>query len=133
MVSMSIYLSVSTSKKHLSGYASWEQKEHAEEWLLFSENIGTHLSIEETAFSNGDLYTILSNKVAHSKKGAIVAIVEGVNAKTIFPILNMIPVEQREQVVEVTYDLSDSMRKIVTHCFHKARHTIGHFHVQKVI
>jgi transposase len=119
-------------KQHLSGYTSWEQKEHAEDWLLFPENIGTHLSIDETAFSNGDLYTILSNKAAHGKKGAIVAIVEGVNAETIVPIINKIPVEQREQVIEVTHDLSDSMRKIVTQCFPKARHTIDHFHVQKL-
>ena len=119
-------------KKHLSDYDTWEQKEHAEEWLLFPENIGTHLSIDETAFSNGELYTILSNKAAHGKHGAIIAIVEGVNADNIVPVLNKMPIEQRERVVEVTHDLSDSMRKIVTQCFPKARHTIDHFHVQKL-
>ena len=30
--------------------------------MLFPKNIGSHLSLDETAFSNGDLYTILTNK-----------------------------------------------------------------------
>ena len=119
-------------KKYLSDYEDWDQKEHADQWLLFPENIGSHMSIDETALSNGDLRTVLSNKAAHGKKGAIVAIIEGVNAEEIIPVIQKIPVELREQVVEVTHDLSDSMRKIVTRCFPKARHTIDHFHVQKL-
>jgi len=37
-----------------------------------------NLSIDETAFTNGDLYTILTNKDAKGKKGSIVAIIKGV-------------------------------------------------------
>jgi hypothetical protein len=48
-------------KEQLSDYSTWDQKEHAEEWLLFPENIGSRLSIDETSLSNGELYTI-SNK-----------------------------------------------------------------------
>lgn len=119
-------------KHFLSNYKDWEQKSHANERLLFPANMGTHLSIDETAFSKGELRTILSNKAAHGKKGAIVAIVEGTNADTIIPVICQIPLEEREKVVEVTHDLSESMRKIVTHCFPNARHTIDHFHVQKL-
>jgi hypothetical protein len=44
------------------------KKTHAKEWLLFTENIGDHLSLDETAFSNDDLYTILTNKKSKGKK-----------------------------------------------------------------
>ncbi|MGQ7871388.1 hypothetical protein, partial [Sunxiuqinia sp. sy24] len=49
-------------KEHLSGYNSWAQRSHAEYWMIFPDNIGTHLSIDETSLSNGELYTILTNK-----------------------------------------------------------------------
>ena len=119
-------------KESLSTYSSWEQKGHADKWLLFPENMGTHLSIDETSLSDGELYTILTNKAAKGKKGTIVAIVEGVNSETIIPILKKINEQQREQVIEVTHDLSDTMRKIVSRCFPNARHTIDRFHVQKL-
>lgn len=62
-------------KEHLSHYREWEQREHADKWLLFPENMGTHLSIDETSLSNGELYSILTNKEAKGRKGAILAIV----------------------------------------------------------
>jgi hypothetical protein len=34
----------------------------------FPENIGKRLSIDETALSNGELYTILTNKAAKERK-----------------------------------------------------------------
>ena len=43
--------------------------------LVFPENMGKYLSIDETAFSKGELYTIITNKKAKGKKGAIVAII----------------------------------------------------------
>lgn len=119
-------------KHYLSNYKDWDQKDHADKWLLFPANIGTHLSIDETALSKGELRTILSNKAAHGRKGSIIAMVEGTNADDIIPVICRIPLEEREKVVEVTHDLSESMRKIVTRCFPNARHTIDHFHVQKL-
>ena len=94
--------------------------------------MGTHLSIDETALTNGDLRTILSNKDAHGKQGSIIAIVQGTNSEEIIPILRQLPSVARDKVIEVTHDLSDSMRKIVSRCFPKARHTIDRFHVQKL-
>ena len=35
-------------KEHLSDYQEWDQKEHTKEWMLFAENIGPQLSIDET-------------------------------------------------------------------------------------
>ena len=62
-------------KEHLSGYTDWEEKDHADKWLIFPENIGPRMSIDETSMSNGEVYTILSNKDAHCRDGAIAAIV----------------------------------------------------------
>ncbi len=50
----------------------WDQLSHAENWLLFPENLGPYLSIDETSLSNGELYTIIINREAHGGKGAIV-------------------------------------------------------------
>lgn len=44
-------------KEHLSGYLEWSEREHAERWLVFPENIGARLSVDETSLSNGELYT----------------------------------------------------------------------------
>ncbi len=51
----------------MSDFKDWKQKKHAKDWLLYPENIGVRLSIDETAFTNGDLYTILTNKSAKGR------------------------------------------------------------------
>jgi len=119
-------------KEHLSNYREWEDKAHASEWLVFPENNGEYLSIDETAISDGELYTIVTNKAAKGRKGAIVAIVEGTESSKVIEVLEKIPEINRKQVREVTLDLSDSMRKIVRRCFPKANRVIDRFHVQKL-
>jgi transposase len=71
----------------LSNFYEWDQKDHSADWLLFPQNIGPYLSIDETSLSQGELYTILTNKEAKGKKGAIVAILKGVDADKIIPVL----------------------------------------------
>lgn len=110
----------------------WDQKEHAKKWMLFPKNIGPNLSIDETSLSNGDLYTILTNKEAQGKKGALVAIVEGTQSENVISVLKRISEESRELVEEVTLDMANSMNKIVKQCFPKASLVIDRFHVQKL-
>ncbi|MBB6131820.1 hypothetical protein [Mucilaginibacter lappiensis] len=55
-------------KDYLSDFHSWGQKDRAEDWMLFADNIGPYLSIDETALSNGELYTIVTNKEAKGNK-----------------------------------------------------------------
>lgn len=119
-------------KEHLSDFNEWEQKEHAKDWILFPENIGTHLSIDETSLSNGDLYTILTNKAAKGKKGALIAMIEGTESKKVINILNHIPKKRRKIVKEVTLDMAGSMNRIAKQCFPKALLVIDRFHVQKL-
>ena len=119
-------------KEHLSDFKTWEAAAHAEEWLVFPENIGSKLSIDETSLSNGELYTIVTNKAAKGKKGALVAIVEGTASEKVIEVLEKIPEEKLGQVEEVTLDMADSMRKIVRRCFPNASRVIDRFHVQKL-
>jgi transposase len=105
---------------------------HAKQWLIFPQNVGTHLSIDETCFSDGELYTIVTNKAAKGRKGAIVAIVAGTQSDKIIEVLNRIAVKRREIVQEITLDMAWSMHRIVTYCFPNAVRVIDRFHVQKL-
>jgi transposase len=100
--------------------------------LLFSENIGEYLSIDETAFTNGELYTIVANKAAKGKKGALVAMVKGTKAETVIRILLKISIGKRNKVKEVTLDMAGNMGLIVKKSFPKATRVIDRFHVQKL-
>lgn len=119
-------------KDHLSDYHEWDQKEHAEEWMLFPDNLGPRLSLDETSLSNGELYTILTNKAAKGQKGVLVAMVKGTKSESVIEILKKIPKRLRDKVEEVTLDMASSMNLIVRHCFGKATKVIDRFHVQKL-
>jgi transposase len=100
--------------------------------LLFPDNIGQYLSIDETAFTNGELYTIVTNKKAKGKKGALVAMVKGTKAENVIKILLKIPIGKRNKVKEVTLDMAGNMGLIVKRSFPKATRVIDRFHVQKL-
>ena len=119
-------------KNHLSDYHDWDQKSHAENWTLFQDNIGEHLSIDETSFSNGELYTIVSSKSAKGKKGTLVATIKGTKAEDIIAVLERIPIRTRNKVKEVTMDMAPNMAKAIRRCFRNARRVIDRFHVQKL-
>ena len=120
-------------KDHLSGFHQWEQKDHADEWLVFEDNIGTHLSLDETNISNGELYSILTNKAGKGGKGSLVAMVEGTKADDISKVFNKIPLYRRLDVKEVTLDFSLSMENAVLASFPNARLTTDRFHVQQLV
>jgi transposase len=119
-------------KEKLSGFRQWEQLEHAEEWLLFADNIGPRLAIDETSLSNGELYTFITNRDAHTRERSLVAVVAGTKSEDVIDVLKMIDEDKRNIVKEVTLDLSDSMRKIVRIVFPKANRVIDRFHIQKL-
>jgi transposase len=119
-------------KEVLSGYRQWPELSHADEWLIFPKNIGMRLCIDETAISDGELYTIVSNPEGRGKKGSLVALIKGVASADVINTLQLIPSHLRNMVKEVTMDLSNSMNLIVRRCFPKAERTIDRFHVQKL-
>lgn len=120
-------------KEHLSDYLNWkdkEQGEHADKWLVFPHNVGPRMSIDETSLSDGELYTIVSNKDAKGKRGALAAIILGTKSEDVIAALKNIDQSVRETVTEITLDLSSSMRKIAHKAFPKAVQVTDRFHVQ---
>lgn len=115
-------------KLSLSDFEKWDQKEHSEDWVLLAENLGEYGSIDETTIGD-DVYTILSNKAGHGRKGTLIAVVKGTKAETLSKILTKIPLSEREKVKEVTMDFSDSMYAIVRACFPNAAIVIDCFHI----
>lgn len=119
-------------KDHLSEFHSWDQKDHAEQWIVYAENISPSLSIDETALTNGELYTIVTNKEAKGGKKAIVAMIRGTQAEQIAAALERIPVRKRNKVKEVTMDMAANMIKAIRRSFPNAERVIDRFHVQKL-
>ncbi|WP_208862615.1 ISAon1 family transposase, partial [Flavobacterium hercynium] len=119
-------------KDFLSDFKVWDQISHAKKWLLFPKNIGKRLSIDETSLSNGELYTILTNKSAKGRKGTIVAMVAGTKADTVISVIDKIPLKQRNLVKEITLDMAGNMELIAKRSFANATLVTDRFHVQKL-
>lgn len=117
-------------KHHLSDFESWKQKDHAVDWVLLAKNIGRRCSIDETQLCE-EVYTILSNKDGHGRKGSVIAIVKGTKAGVVSRIIKMIPAEELAKVDEITMDFSDSMYNIARQCFPNAVIVIDCFHIVK--
>jgi transposase len=120
-------------REHLSGFNSWTEREHADKWLVFPENIGCHLAIDEVDLSDGDFYTVVTNKVRHGKKGCLVGICEGTQPDEVCTALCRIPQKLRENVETITRDMAETMTQISTKCFPFAMQVDDRFHVQKLV
>lgn len=121
-------------KQKVSGFKQWNQLSHAEEYLLYSENIGEHLSIDEVSLSKGELYTIVTNKnVGRQNKNCIVAVINGTEAKTIQSVLEKLPLEKRHGVKEVSMDMARNMNLASKNCFPNSKSVIDRFHVVRLV
>ena len=120
-------------KEKISGYRGWDQTGHAEEYILYPENLGPDMSLDETCLSNGDVYTVLTNKAAHGGKGSLAAMIRGVATDTVVAVLKKIPLRKRLRVRTVTTDLSSAMMLTVRRAFPGASLINDRFHVQQLI
>ena len=91
------------------------------------------MSLDETSLSNGEVYTVLTNKAAHGGKGALAAMVHGVASDAVSDILRMVPYEVRRKVKTVTTDLSSAMMLTVRSVFTMATLINDRFHVQQLV
>ena len=119
-------------KDHLSGYMQWEDKSHADKYLVFPENFGPQMSIDETSTKDGELFTILSNKEGHGHKGSIAAIISGTKVEDVVAALKLVPEIVRKQVGVITMDFSSSMAAIAEEVFPWAYRVLDRFHMQKM-
>jgi len=120
-------------KQHLSDYKQWDQLSHAEDWILYPENMGTTLCIDEVALSKGELYTVVSNPTARTQKGSLVAMVKGTKSDQVCKILRKIPLKTRQLAQQVCTDLASTMQLIAKTCFTKAALVSDRFHVQQLV
>lgn len=140
MKNIASYFSVSGKKlqrhyKHkVSGYKDWEQLSHAEDYLIYPDNITDHISIDEVSLSKGELYTVLTNKNTKSQnKQSVIAIINGTESKTIQEVLEKIPIEKRNQVKEITMDMAPNMALAARNSFLNSTQVIDRFHVVRLV
>ncbi len=120
-------------RDHLSDFKKWAEKDHADKWLVFPENIGKHLSLDEVAITEGELYTVLTNKARHGKKGCLVAIIAGTHVETVSKAICRIPENRRQTVKTITRDMAQCMEQIIAACFPNAVQIDDRFHVQQLV
>ena len=102
-------------KEVLSGFRQWEQLEHADKWLLFPENIGSRLAIDESSLSNGELYTFVTNRDARTRECSLVAVVAGTKSEDVM-VLQILSVDSPHKSVSQ-----------ISSC-NGTRRTAGHVH-----
>jgi transposase len=100
--------------------------------LLFPQNIGACLSIDEVSLSQGELYTFVTNKNGKGKKGTLVASIKGTLSKDIIAVLSKLNEHKRLQVKEVTLDMARNMEAAVKAVFTNATLVTDRFHVVKL-
>lgn len=116
----------------LSEFKEWKHLKQASSWLVYPENIGKRLSIDEVALSQGELYTVVTNKKAKGRAGSIVAIIAGTKSEDVIKYLQKIPESKRRKVEEITLDMAGSMKLIARSSFPRATRVIDRFHVQQL-
>ena len=94
--------------------------------------MGSYIGIDEVALSRGELYTVLINKQAKGRRGSIIAIIQGTDARTVCDVLLKMPRRRRFQAREITLDMAPNMDVIARTCFPAAKRVIDRFHVQKL-
>ena len=124
-------------KYKLSGYTGWEGMKRTRyadiPYVSFPENCGEYLSIDETALSSDELFTIVTNKDAHGGPGTLVALLYGTKVSEITAVLEeSIPAWRRLKVKEITCDLSSAMMEAVRESFPMADIVNDRFHVQQL-
>ena len=83
--------------------------------------------------SDGELYTVVTNKAAKGKKGSLIAIINGTKVEGIMSVLEEIPVHKRNLVKEVTLDMAKNMESAASKCFPGARLVTDRFHVVRLV
>jgi transposase len=121
-------------KHKVSGFKQWEQLGHAEDYLIYPENVTDKLSIDEVSLSKGELYTFVTNKNTDCKnKKSVVAVINGTEASSIYDVLNKIPLHIRQTVKEVTLDMARNMSLAVDKSFPGCSKVIDRFHAVRLV
>ena len=101
--------------------------------MIYPQNIGENLGIDELSLSKGELYTFVTNKNGRGKKKTLVAIIKGTKSQDIISVLNKISLEKRKQVKEITLDMANNMQLASRMCFPESKLVTDRFHVVKLV
>lgn len=119
-------------KENLSDFREWARIAD-EEALVYPENFGEQMSIDETALHKGELYTVITNKSAHGKKGALAALIKGTKCQVISQALKQVPATKLMAVKEITADFAGTMDSICSTNFMNATIIGDRFHAQQIV
>lgn len=120
-------------KNHSSGFRDWNQRDHASQYLLYPDHVGPDISIDEVSLSRGELYTIVANKQAKGRKGSTIAIIQGTRVADLVSRLELLPLELRNQVRQVSMDMAANMKSAVQQVFAQASIVTDRFHVVRLV
>ena len=120
-------------KKKVSGFKEWQQLSHAEDYLIYPQNMGENLSIDELSLSKGELYTFVTNKQGKGKQGSLVAVVQGTKSQDIIDVICKIPLQERKKVKSITLDMANNMGSAARMCFPESDLITDRFHVVKLV
>ncbi|MCB6062213.1 transposase, partial [Flavobacterium psychrophilum] len=101
--------------------------------MIYPENIGENLSIDEVSLSKGELYTFVTNKQGRGKKKTLVASIKGTKSQDIIDVLSLISLEKRKLVKEITLDMANNMQLVSRMCFPESSLVTDRFHVVKLV
>tara|TARA_R110000868_G_C10913024_1_gene765098 strand:- start:832 stop:1677 length:846 start_codon:yes stop_codon:yes gene_type:complete len=101
--------------------------------MLFPENLGSHLSIDEVSLSKGELYTFVTNKKGRGKKATLVACIKGTRSEDLINVLERLPLQARKQVEEVTLDMAKNIELATKIAFPESTLVTDRFHVVKLV
>lgn len=119
-------------KDGLSDFRGWKKKIDPKA-LVYPDNFGKWMGIDEVALSKGELYTVITNKEAHGRKGALAALIRGTKNAVISKALEKVPISIRMNVKEITLDFANSMDWICRTNFPNAQLTGDRFHIQQIV
>lgn len=119
-------------KEKFSNFREWE-KEFVHEDLVYPRNFGKWMSIDEVALSKGELYTVITNKEKHGRKGALAALIKGTKNEVISKALEKVPSGIRMGVKEMTLDFANTMDWICRTNFPNAIMVGDRFHIQQIV
>lgn len=116
----------------MSDYLDWEQRQDVDA-LVYPQNFGPRLSIDETCLHKGELYAVITNKEAKGQKGSLAALIKGTKNAVVSRALEQVPLKVRMNVAEITADLDNSMDWICRTNFMCAKLVADRFHVQALV
>lgn len=103
-------------------------------YVCYPENCGKELAIDETSLGKDLVVTIVTNKEGRGGKGSLVAMVTSLRSANVVEVLEThIPAPTRNQVKEVTTDLSSAMMSVAQYAFPNATLVNDRFHVQQIV